>query len=308
MSRAFTGTEYLEHDAAVLTAVPITLGAFFTINSLVGADQTLIGLGASGLTTQHFRLQLSATSNPTYPNAPVAVSRTTSSAVAIPTLGPTATGTWYSAMAVFASSTSRTAYFNGANDGSNTTSNIPSGINKLRIGSSMTDKFHNGLIAQAAVWNVALDATQAALYASGVPAPLIAPENLVAYWGRLGDASPEVDLIGAYDLTVSNAASNASNPTMLGSTVSPWFEGKPIGVLPSITGKTAWVDYIPVKFITSTSVGRYDNAGAIDVSRLVDVGNSANVAWIDYIPVWPDTSKTTPWSTDAGGYIPLSYV
>jgi hypothetical protein len=74
-------------------------------------------------------------------------------------------------------------------------------------------------------------------------------------------------------------------------------------VLPSIAGLTAWIDYIPVKQpAIITSYNTYDNDSAL----LVDVlaSTTGKESWIDYIPVYVDAAYTTPWTTDAGGFIP----
>lgn len=76
-------------------------------------------------------------------------------------------------------------------------------------------------------------------------------------------------------------------------------------VLPSIAGKTAWIDYIPVKGVTTESSvleNTYANGGyQVMKSPTSLVGKKE---WIDYIPVYEDASYNKPWSTDAGGYIP----
>ena len=77
--------------------------------------------------------------------------------------------------------------------------------------------------------------------------------------------------------------------------------------LPSITGLTAWIDYIPVKGVTTESAtleNTYANGGYQVVDSLASL--TGKQAWLDYIPVYEDASYTKPWSTDAGGYIPTS--
>lgn len=77
--------------------------------------------------------------------------------------------------------------------------------------------------------------------------------------------------------------------------------------LPSITGLTAWIDYIPVKGVTTESAtleNTYANGGYQAVDSLASL--TGKQAWLDYIPVYEDASYTKPWSTDAGGYIPTS--
>jgi hypothetical protein len=73
--------------------------------------------------------------------------------------------------------------------------------------------------------------------------------------------------------------------------------------LTSITGLTAWVDYTPVKKVTGYTRNSYDNTGGQFVTELPDT--TGLQAFLDYIPVYYDDSLTIPWSTDAGGYIPV---
>ena len=78
-----------------------------------------------------------------------------------------------------------------------------------------------------------------------------------------------------------------------------------IYVLPSVVGMTQWVDYIPVKW-NSSSLGlenSYNNEGFVNVDQLSSVVSSQ--AFVNYIPVFVDATATKPWSTDIGGYIPI---
>ena len=77
-------------------------------------------------------------------------------------------------------------------------------------------------------------------------------------------------------------------------------------VLPSITGLTAWIDYIPVKGVvteSATLANTYANGGYQVVKSLDSL--TGLQAWIGYIPVYEDASYNKPWSTDAGGYVPV---
>lgn len=77
-------------------------------------------------------------------------------------------------------------------------------------------------------------------------------------------------------------------------------------VLPSIAGLTAWIDYIPVKGVTTESAtleNTYANGGYQVVDSLESL--TGLQAWLDYIPVYEDASYNKPWSTDAGGYVPV---
>lgn len=75
--------------------------------------------------------------------------------------------------------------------------------------------------------------------------------------------------------------------------------------LPSVTGLTAWIDYIPVKGVTTESsvlANTYANGGYQVVKTLN--ATTGLQAWKDYIPVYESASYNKPWSTDIGGYIP----
>lgn len=78
-------------------------------------------------------------------------------------------------------------------------------------------------------------------------------------------------------------------------------------VLPSIEGKTTWIDYIPIKGVLSEPpelANTYANDGFIVVKKLnSDAGLQE---WLDYIPVFEDASFDKPWSTDEGGFIPTN--
>lgn len=75
--------------------------------------------------------------------------------------------------------------------------------------------------------------------------------------------------------------------------------------LVDVTGLTRWVHYIPVKLVTPPIPKRntYDPDGAVYAMDLVE--STGLTAWKDYIPTFIDNTATTPWSTNAGGFIPL---
>lgn len=75
--------------------------------------------------------------------------------------------------------------------------------------------------------------------------------------------------------------------------------------LTSISGLVRWVDYIPVKLVsTSTTKEATCNvSGYQPITALANITNK--VRWLDYIPVYIDTSATVPFSTNANGYIPI---
>ena len=78
-----------------------------------------------------------------------------------------------------------------------------------------------------------------------------------------------------------------------------------VELITDTTGLTRWIDYIPVQFVTADSVkaNTYENDGALLVDQLLST--SGKQAGIDYIKVFEDLTTTTPWSSNANGYIPI---
>lgn len=78
--------------------------------------------------------------------------------------------------------------------------------------------------------------------------------------------------------------------------------------VPSITGLTRWVDYIPVKSPASESdlslANTYANEGFILTSKVNDI--TGLVPFKDYVPIYLDSTATKAWSADNDGYIPMS--
>ena len=117
-------------------------------------------------------------------------------------------GTWYSACAVFASATSRSAYINGGSKATDTTSRTETTLNETLIGAFVNNgptysQFFGGGLADAAIWNVALSDAEVALL-EVMPPFAMRPDALVGYWPLFGDAaSPEPDFSGrANTLTI----------------------------------------------------------------------------------------------------------
>jgi len=81
-----------------------------------------------------------------------------------------------------------------------------------------------------------------------------------------------------------------------------------IAFLSDVSGLTEWIDYIPVKEVTTNTTveNTYANNGYIVTNAIADVTNLNK--WEHYIPVYDVTSDTNynkKWSTDVGGYIPI---
>ena len=125
--------------------------------------------------------------------------------------------TWHHAGGVFATSTSRTAYIDGVAGSANTTSTTQAGLDNTTIGYLDIDSnfnFMSGRIAEAAIWNVVLTSDEMAVLAKGYSPLFVRPESLVGYWPLRGRYSPEIDVVGAADMTVTGAVA-ADHPRIL---------------------------------------------------------------------------------------------
>lgn len=71
------------------------------------------------------------------------------------------------------------------------------------------------------------------------------------------------------------------------------------------SGKTEWVDYIPVQAVTDVpaSTNRYEEDGHIQADTLASV--SGLTEWADYTPVYVVTGRADRWRTSADGFIPI---
>lgn len=171
----------LELTTAVATATPLTFAAFFISDSST-ASQGLIHLGRTNR-VDRFDLLVSGD----VALDPVRAATTTNN-VAVIGLSASgySVGTLHHAAAVFASSTSRTAYLDGVPGTTNTGLSTPLSINRTNIGVRQNGAggrvgFFDGRIGEAAIWQAALTTAEIVALASGCSPLRIRPELLLAY-------------------------------------------------------------------------------------------------------------------------------
>jgi hypothetical protein len=123
------------------------------------------------------------------------------------------TGTWTHAGAVYTSTSSRSVYFNGVNEATNTTSIVPSSITRIQIGrqqfNNATFSFLDGRIAEVGIWDAALTAAEIASLAKGMTPDKVRPQSLVFYAPLVRDLN---DQKGGLTITNNNAATVANHP------------------------------------------------------------------------------------------------
>lgn len=119
---------------------------------------------------------------------------------------------WHHAAAVYTSATSRAAYIDGANKGTNTASRSPTDATIFRLGIFPDDTGDmNGNIAHAAKWNIALSDSEIASLAAGANPLAVQNAHLVWYAPLQINESPAIDVIGGYNLTALNQAAYSSS-------------------------------------------------------------------------------------------------
>ncbi|MDZ4250286.1 MAG: LamG-like jellyroll fold domain-containing protein [Candidatus Nanopelagicales bacterium] len=197
MPRDFDGsTQYLENLNAALTAAPATMACWFNRAAVGGG--ALMGIGSSSV-DEYFGINLLSTGK-------VRACTKSSTGISCSTHDTVLTeGEWGHAAAVFASASSRTAYFNGSAATTSTVSRTPASLDQMRIG-AISEKtlgaYFDGLLAHCAIWNVALTAEEIARLALGVHPVQVRPDALVCcppIWGR---TDPEPDIVGGFHMTL----------------------------------------------------------------------------------------------------------
>jgi hypothetical protein len=217
MARSFNGTsQYAQYAGAVVTGYPFTLAAW-------------VKPGVNGLEND-FVLSLSDVSENAVYQAIVlgggtvgdegkvlAVSRNTTLAAA-KTSAAMSANTWNHAACVFSSATSRAAYLNGGNKGTETTNiTFAAGIDTTVIGrlSRPTPAaYFHGSCAEAGVWAAALSDEEIAALAAGLSPLQVRPQSLVAYWPLFARATNEEDWVGGNTLAVTGATA-ADHPRII---------------------------------------------------------------------------------------------
>jgi hypothetical protein len=201
-------SQYLSVGSAPVASAPLTLACWVYKTNVSDASSSLIQIGNAAAAPSGFTLIHNVTNNTIRANA----QQTGGAAqVAISTGGLT-NNTWGHACAVFESSTSRIAYCNGGNSGTNTGSATPADLTRVLIGAAwfgILTNYANGLIAECGVWSAALTAAEVASLAKGMTCDKVRPQSLVFYAPLVRDLQ---DVRGGLTVTNNNTATVANHP------------------------------------------------------------------------------------------------
>ncbi len=133
------------------------------------------------------------------------------------TSGAVSSGTLYGIGASSSGVASRILYALGETI-TDTTSITVTGINLMSFGrrEAFADQYYDGDIAEAALWNIDLTATEMAMLNLGISPLLVRPSSLVSYWNLYGTYSPERDrMVANASLTLTNSPVQAVHPRIL---------------------------------------------------------------------------------------------
>lgn len=190
MGRLFVrGTSYALAAGAGVTAAPLTLACWANLSDVTNSQRLMAVRDDSGL-SDAFALQAAGA----VAGDPV---RAVTAAAGVSSAADSTTGysanVWFHACAVFdiTTGTDRAAFINGGSKGTQTTDRTPAGIAETIIADNTLGP--NGIIAEAAIWNVNLTDAEVAALARGVSPLRIRPGNLVFYAPLWGTSSPERD-------------------------------------------------------------------------------------------------------------------
>jgi hypothetical protein len=199
-----SSSQTLSTTTAPATTYPFTIAAFARWKTGADADDGLVSLNSSAPATNQFTLAFDDADFKVY-----AVARAGGSA----SFGTGTTGlsadTWGHAVGLFTSSTSRRPYLNAVAAAVDTNSRSPTGIDRMVLGARVTAQFLNGLMAEVAIWDVALNDAEITSLSKGFSPRRIRPQSLKFYAPLIRTLQ---DLRGALTITNNNSATVAAHP------------------------------------------------------------------------------------------------
>ena len=207
MAYDFNGISNLSTTSTPVTGVPMTFACFFNSDTVGGSNPVNSGvLMYAGVPSATSRYLLSLFQSKIYATA-INASNTVSSALSTSSFS---IGTWTHACGVFESTTSRKVYFNGTLEDTKTNLISPANATQLRIGIQRLNNTnvsgHDGRIAEAGIWNVALTDAEILSLSRGMTCDKIRPQSLVYYTPLIRDIQ---DL--ARGMTLTNTNSTVAN-------------------------------------------------------------------------------------------------
>lgn len=214
MSRTgWSGTNFLRYAGSPIAAEPLSMSAWI-YNPSYSAVSRILGIynSASVANRDQWALMNNGSGNI------IARSADTVGQASAQSSTTASNGVWAHAAAVFASTTSRAAYLNGGSKGTNSTSKVITGPNQTSMGQqdnaggTRENQDSDVLLAEAAIWSIALSDPEIAALAAGASPKTIQSGSLVFYAPLIGDWSPEIERISAQNLMIQGSLSQGAHP------------------------------------------------------------------------------------------------
>lgn len=215
MSRTFNGSQALYRSGLNVVATPMTIAAWVKTATTSGFGKT-IAAGATGSTNYHRIGQLVSTSRWFLQSYDTVTATPNLLSTTVPS-----TSAWVHVCGVFASTTSRTLYINGVQEGStDTTSCAPANFTHMGFGAKVytsggTDSLFEGSLRDVVFWTVGLSGTQVASIASGASPLLFQPGDMALFAPCVGAAAlPEINLRGPTLTSFGSPTKGTSDPRL----------------------------------------------------------------------------------------------
>lgn len=210
MAREFDGVnQYLSVAASPMLAPPFSMACWFNSDNNT-SQLTTMEIAWSAVAGHYHSLSHNATT--------VHVASVGAGNGQANSSGTITTGTWHHMAGVWTSTSSRAAFLDGGNKGTNSTGVTVSNVNAMSIGARAADStpafYFNGRIAEAAGWSVALTDDEVASLGEGACPLMIRPTKLVGYWplGGYTDNDADVDLVGGNSMSPVNSPTTSDHP------------------------------------------------------------------------------------------------
>lgn len=197
-----------------VTGPPFTMACWFKAPDNA-VEHSLMFLGTAGSNFQ-YHCWLTASGNVSGNPLTFYAADTSNTAVTVTNYN-TDNVTWQHACAVGTSTTNRRVYLNGVSSSLSSTLRAPGAQNRFMVGNAALVSTNTGngqSVAHAAVWNVALTATEVANLAAGRHPYTVRPDALVYYSPCEGDTTNEVDMV-ANRSTTTTSSDKAPQPPLL---------------------------------------------------------------------------------------------
>lgn len=208
MARSCSTGNTMAAASAAFTAYPFTMLAL----GKATAGSTLL-IVDDGTTTNRFQIDSTPGTNCRL------VAQTAAGAQVAAASASPSSGAWFSHTGVGASATSRAAFLDGANKGTNSTSRTPTGLANTRMGKTTAADDTASTHAERAVVSSAMaDADVATLMtprSGGYIRPILARllgYTVTNYWPIYGVDSPEPDLVGGVNMALTGTPAQATHP------------------------------------------------------------------------------------------------